>query len=196
MEKQTLQQNSNSQINPENQIQGVKIIGKMIPEYADILTNEALQFIANLMRKFNGRRLELLSQRNLRQDELNDGKMPDFLHGTKDIRNGDWNIASFPSELVDRRVEITGPVERKMIINALNSGSNMFMADFEDSLSPTWDNVIRGQINLKDAINKSISFMNPNGKFYSLHEKTATLLVRPRGWHLEEKNVRIDGKPV
>ena len=122
--------------------------------------------------------------------------MPDFLPETEHIRQGDWTIAPVPADLQDRRVEITGPAERKMIINALNSGAKVFMADFEDSHSPTWEGAISGQINLRDAVRRTITFSNPDGKQYTLNEKTATLLVRPRGWHLVEKHVLIDGKPI
>ena len=196
MEKQYIEENSPSQVIPQFQVEGVQILRKITPEYSEILTQDALRFVALLKRKFNKRRKELLEKRIQRQRELNEGKFPDFLAETEEIRNGDWTVAPFPADLEDRRVEITGPVERKMIINALNSGANVFMADFEDSLSPTWDNIIQGQINLKDAVNKRISFINPNGKCYSLNENIATLLVRPRGWHLEEKHVLIDGKPA
>ena len=196
MKNQYIEENSPSQVIPQFQVEGVQILRKITPEYSKILTQGALRFVALLMRKFNKRRKELLEKRIQRQRELNEGKLPDFLAETEEIRNGDWTVSPFPADLEDRRVEITGPVERKMIINALNSGSNVFMADFEDSLSPTWDNIIQGQINLRDAVNKTISFINPNGKYYSLNENIATLLVRPRGWHLEEKHVLIDGKPA
>ncbi|SVC56704.1 uncharacterized protein METZ01_LOCUS309558, partial [marine metagenome] len=130
------------------------------------------------------------------QSEIDAGHMPDFLPETEHIRQGDWKIAAMPDDLQDRRVEITGPVERKMIINALNSGVKVFMADFEDSNSPTWENVIDGQLNLRDAINKTISFTNPHGKQYKLNNETATLMVRPRGWHLIEKHVLVNGEPI
>lgn len=164
------------------------------PAYASILTEEAVAFIAKLHTKFNGRRLELLEKRVARQAEIDNGKLPDFLPETKEIREGDWVAAPIPADLQDRRVEITGPVDRKMIINALNCGAKMFMADFEDSNSPTWTNCLDGQVNLRDAVNKTISFENENGKKYTLNEKVATLLVRPRGWHLDEKHVLVDGE--
>jgi malate synthase len=164
------------------------------PAYASILTEEAVAFITKLHTQFNGRRLDLLEKRVARQIEIDNGKLPDFLPETKEIREGDWVAAPIPADLQDRRVEITGPVDRKMIINALNSGAKMFMADFEDSNSPTWINCLDGQVNLRDAINKTISFENENGKKYALNEQIATLLVRPRGWHLNEKHVLVDGE--
>ena len=176
--------------------EGVKILGKLSPEFEEILSPQALDFIINLQRAFSERRNELLQKRNERQLDIDEGKTLDFLAETENIRSSDWTIAPIPEELQDRRVEITGPVERKMIINALNSGAKVFMADFEDSNSPTWNNVIQGQINLRDAVNRSISYTNPDGKHYSLNKKTAVLMVRPRGWHLVEKNVLIDGDPI
>ncbi len=176
--------------------QGLKITGPVTPEYAEILTPEALDFVATLAREFSARREELLGRRAERQVEINAGKLPDFLPETEHIRKGTWTVAPVPQDLQDRRVEITGPAERKMIINALNSGAKVFMADFEDSLTPTWDNLIQGQLNLRDAVRRTISFSSPEGKQYSLNEKTATLLVRPRGWHLPEKHVLLDGKPI
>ena len=161
-----------------------------------ILTSEALEFAALLHQTFNSTRVELLEERLIRQAEIDSGHMPDFLAETEHIRQGDWKIAELPEDLQDRRVEITGPVDRKMIINALNSDVQVFMADFEDSNSPTWGNVIDGQINLRDAINKTISFINPNGKQYELNDETATLMIRPRGWHLIEKNVLVNGEPI
>ncbi|GER91841.1 malate synthase [Dictyobacter vulcani] len=155
-----------------------------------------MTFIASLVRAFGTRREELLAARAQRQLELDAGKLPDFLPETEQIRNGDWTVAPIPADLQDRRVEITGPVERKMIINALNSGAYGFMADFEDSNTPTWENTIQGQINLRDAIRRTISFTNPDGKTYQLKDKTAVLMVRPRGWHLLEKHVLIDGQPI
>jgi malate synthase len=175
---------------------GIEIRGPVTPAYAEILTPEAMQFVAGLMRQFGERRAALLQRRVERQAEISAGKMPDFLPETAHIRAGDWIIAPVPADLQDRRVEITGPAERKMIINALNSGASVFMADFEDSLSPTWQNIVEGQINLRDAVKRTISFTSPEGKQYSLQEQTATLLVRPRGWHLPEKHVLIDGKEI
>ena len=174
----------------------VKITGEITPEFAEILTPEAMDFVATLIRAFSDRREELLQRRAQRQAEIDAGKLPDFLPETTHIRNSDWTIAPIPPDLQDRRVEITGPVERKMIINALNSGAKVFMADFEDAFSPTWEGTIQGQINLRDAINGTISYLSPEGKQYRLNEKTAVLLVRPRGWHLLEKHVEIDGKPI
>lgn len=172
----------------------MEIKATISPEYAEILTPEALAFVVKLQRKFNATRKELLKAREEKQKQIDAGNLPDFLPETKEIREGDWVAAPIPADLQDRRVEITGPVDRKMIINALNSGAKMFMADFEDSNSPTWTNTIEGQINLRDAIRKTISFKNENGKEYKLNETTATLLVRPRGWHLPEKHVLIDGE--
>src|SRR6266536_611069 len=175
---------------------GVEIKGPVIGEHTEILTRDAIEFLAELARKFEDRRRELLEQRVARQQEIAKGRLPDFLPETKEIREGDWTVAPIPNDLQDRRVEITGPVERKMVINALNSGANVFMADFEDAHSPTWDATIQGQINVRDAIDRTISYTSPEGKDYQLNEKIATLLVRPRGWHLNEKHVFVDGKPV
>jgi malate synthase len=175
---------------------GMKVLGHITPEYAQILTSGALAFLAKLHRNFNAPRLELLARRARRQKELDAGKLPDFLPETKQVREADWQVAPVPQDLQDRRVEITGPTDRKMVINALNSGANMFMADFEDSSTPTWDNLLQGQINVRDAVTRSISFTAPEGKEYRLADKTATLLVRPRGWHLSEKHVVVDGQPM
>jgi malate synthase len=149
-----------------------------------------------LAAEFEARRQDLLSRRQLRQAELDAGHFPDFLTETADIRLSEWTVAPIPHDLVDRRVEITGPVDRKMVINALNCGANVFMADFEDANSPTWSNNLEGQINLRDAIRRTIEFTSPEGKKYKLNEKTATLLVRPRGWHLNEKHVLLGDKPI
>lgn len=175
---------------------GVTLSGPVPGPHAEILVPEALAFVADLHRNFDGRRRELLRKRAERQAELDAGKSPDFLPETADIRNGDWRVAGIPEDLKDRRVEITGPVDRKMIVNALNSGANVFMADFEDSHAPFWGNNLDGQINLRDAVNRKIDFTSPEGKRYALAEKTATLLVRPRGWHLHEKHMTVDGEPV
>ncbi len=162
-----------------------------------ILTPEALSFVASLHRRFDGERRALLARRVERQRELDGGALPDFLAETEYVRTGDWRVASVPQDLHDRRVEITGPVERKMIVNALNSGANCFMADFEDSCSPTWGNIVSGQVNLLDAVRGTIELNDPaTGKHYALASKTATLLVRPRGWHLVDEHVLIDGKPI
>jgi malate synthase len=176
--------------------EGIEICSQVTEEFAQILTPEALEFVAALQRRFNGRRLELLQRRLDRQEAINAGVMPDFLPETAGIRAAEWTVAPIPDDLQDRRVEITGPVDRKMIINALNSGASIFMADFEDSHSPTWTATIEGQINLRDAVNRTITFTSPEGKSYQLNEKTAVLLVRPRGWHLDEKHVLIDGQPA
>jgi malate synthase len=178
------------------QTTGIEVIGKIKPFYAEILTEEALQFVEKLERQFGNRRLELLQNRIQRQKELNNGVLPQFLTETMGIRDGDWTIAPLPKDLLDRRVEITGPTERKMVINALNSGAKVFMADCEDATSPTWENVVEGQINLRDAVNRTISFENPNGKRYELKKEIAVLMVRPRGLHLEEKHLLLEGRPI
>ena len=176
--------------------QGVEITADITPAFADILTPEALAFVARLHRQFEGRRRELMAARDSRQAELDAGRLPDFLPQTASIRNGDWKIAPLPADLLDRRVEITGPVDRKMMINALNSGAKSFMADFEDSNCPSWENQISGQINVRDAYRKTISFASPEGKQYRLNDEIATLILRPRGWHLMEKHVKVDGEIV
>jgi malate synthase len=175
---------------------GVEILAPVSAEFAEILTPEALQFVAKLQRAFNARRQALLQKRVERQAEIDAGQMPDFLAETAEIRQSDWAIAPIPTDLQDRRVELTGPVERKMIINALNSGAKVFMADFEDANAPTWENNLQGHLNLRDANNRTITFTNPDGRLYSLNDQTAVLMVRPRGWHLVEKHVRVDGEPV
>ena len=175
---------------------GIDINTSVTAEQAKILTPAALTFIAGLARKFETVRQSLLANRVLRQAELDAGKRPDFLAHTADVRNGDWTIAPVPGELLDRRVEITGPAERKMLINGLNSGASVYMADLEDSMTPTWDNVIEAQINLRDAIARTIKHVNPNGKTYQLNAKTAVLFMRPRGWHMNEKHMLVDGKQV
>ncbi len=183
-------------IQNDPQLANIQITEPVTPESAEILTPEAMHFVATLIRAFAARREELLQRRIQRQAEIDSGKLPDFLPETEHIRTSEWTIAPVPADLQDRRVEITGPVERKMIINALNSGAKVFMADFEDAFSPTWKGTIEGQINVRDAVNRIIEYSSPEGKQYTLNEKTATLLVRPRGWHLVEKHVLIDGKPV
>ena len=167
-----------------------------IPEPAgEILSPDAISLLAMLQQRFNARRLELLAAREARQTRLDAGEFPDFLTATADIRAADWRVAEVPADLKDRRVEITGPVDRKMVINALNAPVKCFMADFEDSCSPTWENILLGQVNLRDAIDRTISFTNEStGKRYELAEETATLIVRPRGWHLTEKHCLIDGE--
>jgi malate synthase len=175
----------------------VEILGADIERADEVLTPLALQLLASLHRRFNARRLELLGARAQRQTLLDDGALPQFLAATQEVRAADWRIAPIPADLIDRRVEITGPVDRKMIINALNAPVRAFMADFEDSCSPTWENLIRGQVNLMDAVRRTISYADAaTGKVYRLGERTATLIVRPRGWHLPEKHVRINGEAV
>ena len=175
---------------------GVAIHAKMHARFDEILTPEALAFVARLHRAFEPRRRELLKARIARQARIDAGEMPDFLAETRHVREGDWKIAPLPKALECRRVEITGPVERKMIINALNSGADSYMTDFEDSNSPNWFNQIQGQVNLKDAVRREISFTNEAGKTYQLNDKIATLQIRPRGWHLDEKHVTVDGERV
>jgi malate synthase len=176
--------------------EGVQITADVSPEMAEILTPDALALVATLHREFESRRRELLEARVARAERLDAGELPDFLPETKAIRDDpSWKVAPAPADLQDRRAEITGPVDRKMIINALNSGAKVFMADFEDSNTPTWENTIQGQINLRDAVNGTIT-LSSGGKDYALGENLATLLVRPRGWHLLEKHVLVDGEPV
>jgi malate synthase len=168
-----------------------------IPTAADaILSAEALDFLVDLCRRFEPRRRELLALRVTRQQEFNAGKRPDFLPETAGIRNGEWQVAPCPAELQDRRVEITGPTDRKMVVNALNSGAKVFMADFEDSTTPTWENSLSGQVNLLLANQRRIDFTSPEGKRYALGAQPALLFVRPRGWHLPEKHILIDGQPI
>jgi malate synthase len=176
---------------------GIKIRGELKPSYEEILTPEALNFLSMLHRRFEKERRRLLELRKETQQKLDEGYLPEFPPETAHIRQSEWQIAPIPPDLQDRRVEITGPVERKMIINALNSGANVFMADFEDATSPTWDNLLAGQINLRDAVNGTISFFDVyKRKEYQLKEKTAVLMVRPRGWHLLEEHLLIDGEPI
>jgi malate synthase len=176
---------------------GVEILAAVPSDYASILTYEALDFFAHLERRFRKTRKALLHRRTKIQVALDAGARPDFLPETFALRKANWKIEPVPADLLDRRVEITGPVDRKMIINALNSGANLFMADFEDSTSPTWNNLLQGQINLRDAVRREIEYIQlETGKVYRLKPRTATLLVRPRGWHLDEKHVRVDGEPV
>jgi len=177
-------------------LSGLEIRGTLSPAAAEILTPEACAFVAGLARTFGARRLELLARRVERQREIDAGRLPDFLPETAAIRAGDWRVPPPPADLTDRRTEITGPVDRKMVINALNSDARVFMADFEDATSPTWDNLLEGQVNLRDAIRRTIGFTSPEGKVYRLKDRTATLMVRPRGWHLPEKHVLLDGAPI
>ena len=172
----------------------VELKGPASERAAGVLTPPALEFLAGLQREFGGRRLELLRVRDERQARYEAGESPDFLTETKPVREADWKVASIPNDLRDRRVEITGPTDAKMLINALNSGARVFMADFEDANSPTWSNLIEGQANLTDAIERRLRFTSPDGKEYRLNDKVATLLVRPRGWHLDERHVEVDGK--
>src|ERR1700726_3907991 len=175
---------------------GVVVTGEISPGASQILTHDALNLIAKVHREFNTRRIELLERREQRQGQLDAGKRPDFLPETAAIREGDWLAAPIPADLQDRRVEITGPTDRKMIINALNSGAKVFMADCEDANAPTWSNMVEGQVNLSEAVRRKIEFKSPEGKEYRLAEQTAVLFVRPRGWHLLEKHVLVDGEPV
>ncbi len=178
-------------------IAGLEILGPIKPGYEEILTPEALAFLAELEGRFGAERLRLLDVRTKRQALLDAGEKPDFLPETRAIREADWTIAPLPHDLLDRRVEITGPVDRKMVINALNSGASVFMADFEDATCPSWANQLDGQINLRDAVRRTIAFDDPaTGRKYRLNDRTAVLMVRPRGWHLEERHVRMDGEPV
>jgi malate synthase len=178
-------------------VPGVEIKGPLGPRYDEILTDEALAFLAGLHRAFDARRLALIAARAERQMRLDAGELPNFLAETKGIREGDWRVAPIPADLLDRRVEITGPVDRKMIVNALNSGAKVFMADFEDANAPTWANNLEGQINLKDRWHASLDFTDAaNGKHYALGSNPAVLLVRPRGWHLPERHLTIDGAPI
>jgi malate synthase len=176
---------------------GITITAPLTGRMAEILTFEALDFLAHLHRTFNGTRQHLLVERQRVQQQLDTGWRPGFAPETQHIRAGDWRVTPIPLDLQDRRVEITGPVERKMVINALNSGASCFMADFEDATTPAWDNLLHGQINLKDAVRRIIEYTDPhNGKSYRLQDQTATLLVRPRGWHLDEAHVQVDGVPL
>ena len=175
---------------------GIEITGTVTPEFAEILTGDAVAFAARLQRAFGGRRDELLAQRDARQKRFDAGELPQFLAETRDVREGSWTCDPVGADIQDRRVEITGPVDRKMIINALNSGAKVFMADFEDANTPRWENNLQGHINLRDAIRRRIDYVSPEGKAYRLNDRTATLFVRPRGWHLPEKHVLVDGHPI
>jgi malate synthase len=176
---------------------GIAIKGPLGPRHGEILTKDALAFVAELHRTFNAKRHELLARRADMQHRFDGGALPDFLPETRAVREGNWKIASLPKDLLDRRVEITGPVDRKMVINALNSGANVFMADFEDACSPYWSNIVEGQINLKDRWDNRLSFVDPETKkSYALGQKPAVLIVRPRGWHLNEEHMQVDGRSV
>src|SRR5882757_3858915 len=174
--------------------EGVSIDGVVSSDFEKVLTKEAVAFVADLQRRFNPRREELLAARAERQKRLDAGEKPDFLPETAEIRESDWTVAPLPQDILDRRVEITGPVDRKMIINALNCGANVFMADFEDASTPTWTNMVDGQFNLASAVHREIDFTDPqSGREYRLADQTAVLFVRPRGWHLPEKHMTVDG---
>ncbi len=176
---------------------GVEFLAPVDGSHAETLTPEAVAFIVDLQRTFNLRRKKLLEARHERQKKIDGGEKPAFLESTLQIREGAWTVAPLPNDILDRRVEITGPVERKMIINALNSGAKVFMADFEDSNTPTWSNLLDGQLNLRDAIRRTITFADPSTqKQYKLNDKVAVLFVRPRGWHLEERHMLVDGEPM
>ncbi|HEV3102653.1 MAG TPA: malate synthase A [Candidatus Dormibacteraeota bacterium] len=174
----------------------VEVKGRMDGRAREVLTPDALEFVGRLQREFGGRREELLRAREERQARIDAGEMPNFLDSTRSIRDSEWQVAPAARDLQDRRVEITGPTDRKMLINALNSGARVFMADFEDANSPTWSNLVEGQVNLIDAIERKLTFTSPEGKEYRLNEKVATLVVRPRGWHLDERHVLAGGRPV
>jgi malate synthase len=174
----------------------LKLKGPVAGRASEVLSDAALEFVASLQREFGGRRLELLRLRDERQARLDAGESPTFLSETRSVRESEWKVASPPKDLQDRRVEITGPTDRKMLINALNSGAKVFMADFEDANTPTWANLVEGQVNLIDAIERTLDFTSPEGKEYRLNDSVATLVVRPRGWHLEERHLEVGGKPV
>eukprot|EP01113_Clastostelium_recurvatum_P039096 TRINITY_DN592_c0_g1_i2.p2 TRINITY_DN592_c0_g1~~TRINITY_DN592_c0_g1_i2.p2 ORF type:complete len:548 (-),score=132.72 TRINITY_DN592_c0_g1_i2:1897-3504(-) len=176
--------------------QGVQVLGAIEPEFHEIISHDALTFLAELHRTFEIIRAGLLKKREKRQHDLDRGVMPDFLPQTEHVRKGAWRCAPPPADMKDRRVEITGPVDRKMIINALNSGAKVFMADFEDATSPTWKNMVSGQLNIRDTYRRTISYSSPDGKKYALKKEVATLMVRPRGWHLEEAHILVDGRPM
>ncbi|MET3576540.1 malate synthase A [Bhargavaea ullalensis] len=183
--------------NKTTELRTITVAGGKTPSSPEILTPGALGFLGELHERFNGRRLELLEKRQERQDRFDAGEQPDFLPETEQIRESEWTVAPIPDDLKDRRTEITGPVERKMVINALNSGAKTFMACFEDATSPTWENMVEGQKNLADAVRRTISYTRESdGKEYKLNEKPAVLIVRPRGWHLDERHVTVDGEPM
>src|SRR6202521_737119 len=180
---------------PAPRSQDVAVLGRVTAEFAEILTPEALDFTARLHRQFEPRRQELLARRAPRQKEFDAGAAPEFLSETKKIRESEWRVAPQPKDLLARRVEITGPTDRKMVITALNCGASTFMADFEDANCPTWHNMVDGQINLRDAVRRTIGF-EQGGRRYKLNDTTAVLIPRPRGWHLDEKHVQVAGAPV
>ena len=172
----------------------IKILGKMHPGFENILTKDAQNFLIGLHEKFNSKRLSLLKRRSEIHKKIIEGVMPTFLKETEFIREGEWEVGGIPEDLQDRRCEITGPAEAKMMINALNSGAKIFMVDLEDSITPSWFNQIQGQVNISAAYEKTLQFTNPQGKKYKLDKKLATMIIRPRGWHLEEKHIIIDGE--
>ena len=174
----------------------LELEGRAEPAFDEVLSPNALEFVSELHAEFEERRQELLRARAQRRARLAEGEMLDFLPETEEIRSGDWTVAPVPEALAQRWVEITGPTDRKMVINALNSGADGFMADFEDANAPTWHNMVQGQINLRDAIMGTITYDGSDGRHYELVDEPATLLVRPRGWHLDERHVRVDGEPV
>src|SRR6202045_4727716 len=180
----------------QKNLDSIEITGTLPENFSEILVPEALKLVAKLHRTFDGQRKELLERRNRQQAELDNGKTPDFLPETAQSRADDWRVAPIPTDITDRRVEITGPTDRKMVINALNSGAKVFMADFEDANAPTWHNMVDGHINLRDAVRRTIEFQSPEGKAYRLKDQVAVLFVRPRGWHLVEKHLLVDGEPV
>jgi malate synthase len=182
---------------PRRAAEGIEVRGQAVERMNEILTEDALQFLALLHRRFDGERLRLLAARAERQKRFDEGELPDFLEATQSIRDDQWSVAPIPADLQDRRVEITGPVDRKMIVNALNSGAKVFMADFEDATSPTWSNIVEGQVNLKDRWAGTIGFADPStGRFYDIGTRPAVLMVRPRGWHLPEAHVLVDGEEM
>jgi malate synthase len=185
-----------SLVNPSIAEEGIVVTRPVNGEQAEILSPDAIRFVADLARRFAAHRDELLKLRAIRQKEIDSGHFPDFLPETRAVREAAWKVAPTAKDLTDRRVEITGPVDRKMVINALNSGASTYMADFEDSNSPTWDNCVQGQVNLRDAVRRTIEFTSPDGKHYRVDGRPATLIVRPRGWHLNERHFRVDGQPV
>ena len=177
-------------------IGGLQIIGIITPEYQEILTPKAMAFVEELEKRFGERRRQLLNLRVKRQHAFDAGELPDFWPQTRDIRDSEWQVAPIPKDLQDRRVEMTGPVDRKMVINGLNSGAKVYMADFEDSSAPTWRAMVYGQINMRDVVNGSIHYASPEGRLYKLNKDTAVLFVRPRGWHMREKHVLLEGEPI
>ena len=191
-----MQQSGERMASKSVDISGVSILAPLDEGYQSILSKEAVGFVAALCQRYTSEVHALLARRSERQAFFDQGGLPDFLPETEHVRNSDWRVAPIPEDLQDRRVEITGPVDRKMIINALNANVKCFMADFEDSLSPTWNNIVQGQINLRDAVNRSIDFVSEQGKAYCLQDHPAVLICRPRGWHLFEKHITVDGRQV